>query len=318
MQIFLIKGQGGGIYKVKAKKLFLISLLLIVVSLLNPNGWKGLLQPLAVISDKFLINNIKVYLSPDFHDSNIYPFKTLLLLVIAVFALSMRRQNIIEVVLVALFTSMALYSVRNIPLYAIIIAPVLLRDSKQISSVRSREFDCSSDLNNQKTSKINMFSRDSLWLILPVVIVWVMAVSGHIHHQFDERIKPVIAVEFLKIEPIQGNMYNYYEFGGYIIYSAYPQYRVFIDGRAEMYGAERFREYCLVRDIRPGWEKILEKYGVNFVIFSSDSNLSRFLLENNSWRIIYSDKVASIFVRNTSENKRLIKKYQNVRQVILQ
>jgi hypothetical protein len=331
--------------------------LLIIASLFNPNGLNGLMQPFTVISNNVLKNSIFSYSSPNFHGLDIFPFEILLLLMIITFALAKRKQNIIEIILVVLFTGMALYAVRNISFFAIIIAPILVRRSEQIPSGRQSIIEIllivsftimalysagilffaiiivpillwhfkkiltgnngisidTPDTGNQNVSKINLSAKDYFWILLPVAFVLGLAMTGHINHQFNEKTKPVAAVEFLKKEHIQGNMFNDYHFGTYIIYSAYPQYRVFIDGRAEMYGAERLKDYYKIRTIEPVWEKLLEKYDVNFIIINRYSILSQFLLKNNTWRIIYSDPVADIFVRNTLENKFLIEKYSNER-----
>ncbi len=292
------------IYKTKASYHFYLLLFLIAASLLNPNGIKGLLQPLTVLTDKFLINHLSEYLSPDFHNSNCVPFQMLLLLMIVILSFSKRKINIIEIALAVIFTAMALYSVRNIPLYAIIIAPILVR--------REDSF-----LYEKKTGS-GLFIRDCLWLILSSLIVAGLAVNGNIRHQFDESVKPVYAVEFLKTQNLQGNMFNEYDFGTYIIYSAYPQYKVFIDGRAEMYGTDRFKDYYRIQKIRPGWENILEKYNVNFMMINNDSTLSKFLLINNDWKLIYSDAVADIFVKNIAQNKSVIDKYSNVKHHTLE
>jgi hypothetical protein len=287
------------IYKTKAKYLFYLLLFIIAASLLNPNGIKGLLQPLTVISDKFLVNHISEYLSPDFHNSNCFPFQMLLLLMIVILFFSKREKNIIEMTLTVIFTAMALYSVRNIPFYAIIIAPVLVRREDSILYETKPES--------------GLYFRDCLWLLLPSFIVAGLAVNGNIRHQFDESLKPVYAVEFLKTQNLQGNMFNEYDFGTYIIYSAYPQYKVFIDGRAEMYGAERFKNYYRIQKIKPGWEKILEKYNVNFMIINSDSTLSKFLLSDHNWKLIYSDAVADIYVKNITQNKSVIDQYSHIK-----
>lgn len=299
IQIFWVNEPVKDIYKAKAKYLFYLLLFLIVASLLNPNGLKGLLQPLTVLSDKFLVNHISEYLSPDFHNPNCFPFQILLLLMIVILFFSKREKNIIEIALAVIFTTMALYSVRNIPLFAIIIAPILVR--------REDSLMC----DNKPES--GLFVKDCLWLILPSFIVAGLAVNDNIRHQFDESVKPVYAVEFLKTQHLQGNMFNDYDFGTYIIYSAYPQYKVFIDGRAEMYGAERFKDYYRIKKIRPGWEKILEKFNVSFMIINNDSTLSQFLLAGNDWKLIYSDPVADIFVKNTAQNKPVIDKNGNVK-----
>jgi len=46
------------------------------------------------------------------------------------------------------------------------------------------------------------------------------------------------------------------------------------------------------------------------------SRRSRYLLERNDWKLIYSDKVANIFVKNVDEYKYLIERYGDVKPTI--
>jgi hypothetical protein len=112
----------------------------------------------------------------------------------------------------------------------------------------------------------------------------------------------VEAVNFLKKVSLKGNMFNDDEFGDYIIYSAYPQYKVFIDSRVDMYGVDQFKDYLTMVYFKPGWEKIIEKYHINWMILNGDSIFSRHLMGRNDWKLIYSDKVANIFMRNILDN----------------
>jgi hypothetical protein len=139
---------------------------------------------------------------------------------------------------------------------------------------------------------------------------------GKIEYEFDEKLKPVKAVDFLKKENLKGNMFNNDEFGDYIIYAAWPKYKVFIDGRLDMYGSSRIKEYLKVASLQPGWEKVLEKYNIHWIIYNTDSALSTFLLGNKDWRLIYADKVANIFVKNIPENRPIIDKYSGVKPVV--
>ena len=79
-----------------------------------------------------------------------------------------------------------------------------------------------------------------------------------------------------------------------------------------MYGVKILKEYNKVIGFKSGWEKILEKYNIKWVIYDSNSPLSRYLMQNKNWHLIYSDKVASIFLKETTENHQLIQQYRNV------
>ncbi|MGB3097414.1 MAG: hypothetical protein WBB46_11870, partial [Candidatus Deferrimicrobiaceae bacterium] len=98
--------------------------------------------------------------------------------------------------------------------------------------------------------------------------------------------------------------------------AAYPRYRVFFDGRSDMYGEERAKEYRKVITLGAGWEEVIEKYDIGWVFFDADSILSRSLQEKERWRLIYADGVANIFVKDSPEYQDLIAKHGNVKPVM--
>jgi hypothetical protein len=299
----------------KTKTFALIILIALIASLLNPYGLKGLLHPMTSLVDGFMVHHISEFASPNFHNVAMIPFAAFLLTTIAVLGFSRGNFNAVEFFLTAIFTYFALYSLRNIPFLAIVMAPILVRHIDYIISVSDGKPAAFLKITDRYIYSWNAYSRGYLWLILPVIPVLGLALNGNIKYDFDENTKPVAAVQFLTIESIQGNMFNDYEFGDYVIYRAYPKYKVFIDGRADMYG-ERFREYFKIYMIKPEWENILEQHNINFVFFGSDSMLSKFLLNDSRWHLIYADRVANIFVRNVPQNKYLLEKYKNIKPVL--
>jgi hypothetical protein len=94
-------------------------------------------------------------------------------------------------------------------------------------------------------------------------LLMVGVLLGGMYYIYQMKHKPVAAVEFLKKEPVPGNMYNEYEFGDYVIYSAYPQYRVFVAG-INMYGVERMKDYYRVHRLGTNGQ-LLEHYNINFI-----------------------------------------------------
>jgi len=83
-----------------------------------------------------------------------------------------------------------------------------------------------------------------------------------------------------------------------------------------MYGVDILKEYIKVTGIRPGWDEVLKKYNIKWIIYNANSALSLFLMENDDWTLIYADNVANIFVKNIPENQYLIEKYPDVELVI--
>lgn len=299
------------------KTLSIYFILCLLVTLINPKGYKILLFPFNLISNTFIMDHVNEFLSPNFHDNLIYEY--MLLLMILVFGVSVMRLNAIEIILVLLFTHMSLYSGRYIPLYAIILSPIL---AKQIDSLlheyRERRLIKRFLAMSERTAKTDSMAKYNLWAIATVIVLTIMVFTGNLSYEFDKKKLPVDAVKFMQREKIPGNMFNNDEFGDYIIYAAWPQYRVFFDGRSDMYGKERLKEYFKVIGFEHGWETVLQKYNIDWIIFDNKSVLSRFLLEKSDWKLIYSDKVANIFVKNIPENQYLIEKYPEVKPVIVE
>lgn len=126
---------------------------------------------------------------------------------------------------------------------------------------------------------------------------------------------PERAAAFLKSEGLPRNVFNDYGLGGYLTWSIGPDYPDFVDGRYIPFGNELFDEQRLLASIGPDtpeWERAADRWNINTVIFSMAryAGLGSFALQDfcasKSWRPVYLDDVAIIFVRNRPENAALI------------
>jgi hypothetical protein len=295
------------LYRKRLCQLMLTAGACLLACLCNPRGYQILLFPFKLVSNRFLMDHVSEFLSPNFHD--FLPFKYLLLLLVARLALSKRRAEPTELVLVLIFTNMALYSARYIPLFALVVAPTLVRQSEQAQSISGKLADFFRT-RSDNIARLDARATGLLWPAAALIAVAVAIGSGHIHQGFDAKVKAVAAVEFLMHEKIAGNMFNDDEFGDYLIYRGYPSYRVFFDGRSDMYGTDKLQEYFKITGFEAGWERIIDKYRITWVFYGTNSNLSRFLLNKRDWVLIYSDRVASIFVKDLPQYGYLKAKYR--------
>jgi hypothetical protein len=299
----------------KCKRLLVVTLFTLLASLINPRGYSLLLYPFATVFNHFLMDNVVEYLSPNFHD--LVPYECLLLVMIGVLALSRKGVDAIELMLLLLFTHMALYSARYIPFFAIIVAPIILGQLQFILHASAHRYASFLDQRNKNLEILEARAKGHLWPIICVTVVCALTLDGKITFGFDPAKDPVAAVEFLKREKISGRMFNDDEFGDYVIYAAWPEYRVSFDGRSDMYGENWGESYSMVFGVKPGWEKFIETNHFTWIFCRTDSLLSRALMENKNWRLIYSDRLARIFVRDIPEYRQLINKYSDVEPTIL-
>jgi len=304
-------GDAKKIHMKKIRVLGLITIGCLLTTLINPYGYHILLFPFRLTSNKYIMDSIIEFFSPNFHDPLV--FKYFLLLMITVFAISRKSLNIIELMLTVLFTYMALYSIRYIPLFAIIVAIILVKQTEHIVNGADKRFTSFMNKRAERISSVDSSAKGYLWPVAGILVGLIALINSNVIHRFDDKTMPVAAVDFMRQEHLPGNMFNNDQLGDYIIYKAWPEFKVFFDGRSDMYGAERIKEYYKITRIEAGWEDVLKKYDINWVIYNNKSTLSQFLLQRYDWKLIYADKVANIFIKNKPENMVLIEKYKNVR-----
>lgn len=302
-------------FRKKVRFLGFVILACIAASLANPYGYHILLFPFRLVSNRYIMDNVSEWLSPNFH--NPMPFKYFLLLAIAIFAVSRKPLDSIELLLSLFFLNMSLYSARYILLLSIVLVPILSRQAEFIESQTGGAVFSFIRKRADRIARIEETARGFIWPLTTVLAVSLLAAKGYVSFRFEDApMKPEKAVEFIRKENIQGNMYNNDEFGDYLIYETYPEYKVFFDGRSDMYGTARFKEFQKVAGFSPGWETIVDKYDIGWFFITSDSLLTRYLQIHPGWRLIYSDNVANIHVRDTEKYRYLIGKYPDVTPVV--
>lgn len=131
---------------------------------------------------------------------------------------------------------------------------------------------------------------------------------------------PVNAVEFIKkerlLEKTQGNLYNTYNFGGYLIWNL-PEHKVFIDGRMEPYEKKVFEIYWNNFEGNEIWQQSQEKYKITAALMTlphTDGkkvyNDSTKMFPKDKWALVYYDDVCVIYVRRLEALKDIIEKYE--------
>lgn len=263
---------------------------------LNPNGLRMFSYPYDTLTSASMAAFIQEWASPDFHRITYLPLAILLLSTFAALALSPNRARLGEIFLVAIAAFGALRSARHIPIFSLFAAPVLAKHLWAIA--KEQGWDKLLTGAEARPTGIKLLLHIVL-LLAPLALgafrVWHFAAH---QRNYETLRNPVAAVEFLKSHRLPGPIYNRYGWGGYLIYQLYPEYRVYIDGRADVYGDAFFAEAIRTYDGAGDWASSLDRYGIKTVLISPDAPLASLLRNDRGvWKLIYEDTDAVIFSR---------------------
>jgi len=115
-------------------------------------------------------------------------------------------------------------------------------------------------------------------------------------NHFYADVFPVEAADWLEDNPPQGNGFNYFPWGGYMLYRFWPERTVFIDGQTDFYGEELTREYEQIITLANGWQDVLDEYQIHWVIMPTGSALGASLDNDAYWQEGYRDKTTEIWL----------------------
>jgi hypothetical protein len=265
-------------------RLALILVLMILVVPLNPNGVRMYSYPLETVTDPIIQSQINEWQSPDFHRLELQPLAWFIMGTLTALAFARRRPSFTRFLLVAVTLFEALRSVRLIPLFVLSAVPIV-SDAVPIEAT-------STALRVRGLRVLN-------WALLgAILLASTVYAATVIRNQPDSEraFFPVAAVDFIQKEGLTGRMFNRYEWGGYLVWRLYPQQRVFIDGRADVYGA-LIEDYLATYRAAPTWRAILEKYDVEWVLIPPQAALAALLEGDGKWREVFQDPHAVIFLR---------------------
>jgi hypothetical protein len=109
-----------------------------------------------------------------------------------------------------------------------------------------------------------------------------------------EKNYPVAAARFVEEHKLSGPLYNHFNWGGYLIWRL-PQLPVSMDGRTNLYGAERIGHTLALWNGKLGWATDPELSAAGVVIGSVNLPLCTLLRGDERFELVYEDAVAAVF-----------------------
>jgi hypothetical protein len=262
---------------------------------LNPSGAQLFHYPFDTLRSAGMRSFIGEWSSPDFHDWLYRPFLfvCLLLLVTLASSRSRPRGRVVAPLLLTLFA--ALDAVRHIPIFVLVAMPVIAA-AIPAHSVTLTDSERLSDRSGFRPGFRSIFNAAVVILIAVFTLVKWVSLARHQNAREADQF-PQAAVAFLQASGPPQRIFVYYDWGGYAIWKLYPESRVFVDGRADLYGDDLLRQFKTAVQLRNGWRQVLDGWRVDALLLPPSCALAQALVLDSTWHTTFKDSQAILFIR---------------------
>jgi len=270
----------------------------LIAGLLTTNGWQSYLYPLSLMAHPGFLDHVGERLSPDFHQAQLRTYEILLIAAITCWRMSSRPARGADVMLMLALVYASLYATRYLPIFVIGCAPIVAEHAGS-GVMRMQAFLCRR-LPGANGGAVRGLAAASLLLALLGGIgrEWQRVPRGGL---FDYCARttafPHAAVEYLKGSHVTGHLFVGYDWGGYCLSRRYPEQKVFIDNRLDLYAGRAFEDYENISGMRPGWGDLLDEWQIDTILVRPRDGIASVLPHVGGWRVAYEDAQAKVFRR---------------------
>jgi len=298
--------------KSKTKKMMSVFFLLLLACFINPYFYRGALYPLRILFDvfteqKIYMKNIHELMMPIRFSFNRYLFFWLFAIFTSItFIVNLKRAKIKHIVLFALCFLASYMAMRNAPIFiflGMITASINLNEANSTKRISGRRYNFI--ILFLISGLIYFFLSDGYYKFTNQSLFKKTGIG------ISELLVPAGACDFLEDNNIEGRMFNTMDFGSYIGYRFFPERRIFIDTRTDLYKDDFYTLYAEAQHYPEKWHKLHERYGFKIVLlrhlFSGSGKILRYLYDHKDWRLAYYDENSCVFLSDDIEDNVMLR-----------
>ncbi len=279
------------------RKLSLFTLISIPFLVLSPYLLDNLLVPFNTVNIEPLRAFIQEWQSPNFQGRETWAFIGLLMLLFLALWTSNRKFDWSSFFLLIGTLFLALLYGRNIAVFAVAAVPILSYHLDNALTARGYI------LRPRRSTPRPVAIANLALLVLVGFGVMIYAISLFLPENIEilqsERL-PVAASRYLNENDLPREMFNSYNWGGYLMFAA-PDYPVYVDGRTDLYSDFVLDYAAIYFDRADDLEVALAEQNVNLVVVEVGAPIVDALADLDNWSQVYDDELAVIWIRSDND-----------------
>jgi len=256
-------------------------------SLINPYGYHLHMHVAEYLRSDWIRNVIQEFQSPVFRNENVLQFEALMLIGLIAAGSLFKRCRIAEGLWIVYFAHMSLSSVRHVPIFVTVCAPVIASEISgwwRAWTNGARKSSLIGIVNQMSGDLAASFQRVSAWPLLLVGALAVMGAPIKWPKDFPAVMFPVKMIHEHQAQVLNTRVLTSDQWGDYLIYLN-PRQKVYVDGRSDFYGPEVGNEYLRLTGGQWDWDQIMKKNGFTSVLLPTEVPLCQLLKRDPEWRV---------------------------------
>ena len=306
-------------YRWQRLGLGLFFLVLPLISLINPSGIAGIVEPFIIFNNYSypIAENQSLWFFLHYSPTNPYYWYASLLVVITIFSsvflVFKRKFSHLPFAMLSIVLALITWQINRVGsflgLALIPLLAIVLREVWQISGHRLKMF---------LQSSVGLMSASVVGFGMVIIIIWSQLFFPRFS-VFGLTPPPNIraAGQFFQSIETSGEIFNNYDIGSYLIFELFPYKRVFIDNRPEAYPTNFLKnDLIAAQESEDAWLEIVEKYSLGVIVFNyrdATDWAGPFIIrrvQDPYWVPIYADSEVVILVIDIPEHQEIIEKHR--------
>jgi hypothetical protein len=328
------------------KELSFVGVMALLLSLINPSGLQGLLEPLnifRVYGYKLAENQNVFFMMKRFENHTIYIYflvlfaVSIVLLVLRIFKERQWKSALLDVLILGFFGLMGVKAIRAFSMFGFFFIPLAATQLVHVIRLYGGSW--------QKYGQRGVVVIASVFVILAAISPYFflsplrrpqLLLQGEEEKYrkslFSTAFHPAVwgglmldaegSAAFFKNQGLKGPIFNNYDIGGYLIYYLFPQERPFVDNRPEAYPTEFFgKVYAPMQEDENVWGQMDRKYGFQVIYFYRHDQTTwgqPFLIrriDDPAWAPVFVDNYTIMLVKRGGVNQKIVEKFELPRSI---
>ncbi len=289
-------GEARGRASLAFGQLFGSGLLLLAASGLNPSGFQLHAHILTHLRSPELVFQ-REFLPPEWTAPEHVPSLVLIAAVGLLLLLGRKRPEWWEWTLALGLLVVSLRSARNLPLLAILCAPLIAGRLQGLLDQGAQSWARRVNESSERLAALEKQNGGTLSAALAaLVVVLGVGVAKVPPLRFDPQLLPVDAVAWVRAQRSldDQDVLASYHWGGYVARVLSPR-RTLVNGLADHFGVDAMRAFGRIRRADPGWEEALRGFGIHLAIYEVNTPLCEALERSPRWKEIHRAGSAKVF-----------------------